>query len=407
MTSTMSHNDHVWSSMAAHGKPHHETDAPKFTAVNDSYLQTPEEPSADSFSYEETAHDAAQAWRSKLPPIQRQGTPQQQGTPPASPLPSIADATGFAKHEDAPLFPESQTDNSQTPLFLEPEPSPSATPAQTVPIQPVEVEAPHPSSPSPYMRFPWTGITTTRGARDYYQSRLNELAKIPRVGRILPKPSKSKSPERDSVSAQQVRRLSRTSGVTKPQSQPRPAPRPKASIAASPVQRTPPPRRRTPAKSRTTTSDFLHDAWPQSSQPAKHKRAPPSKKVEDSRHWSELPDYTPPTDSLNAPGVHLKATWDGNNRDASQDPDSHHLHPQEVQLASTLRLEASRYLLTKRQIFQARLQALKDGRASFTKTAAQGACGIDVNKASKLWEAFSAVGWFEEAWFKKYLSTSQ
>ena len=48
------------------------------------------------------------------------------------------------------------------------------------------------------------------------------------------------------------------------------------------------------------------------------------------------------------------------------------------------------------------MQAYKDGK-NFTKTAAQGVCAIDVNKASQLWDAFQKVGWFEEHWYEKYM----
>jgi predicted DNA-binding ribbon-helix-helix protein len=88
--------------------------------------------------------------------------------------------------------------------------------------------------------------------------------------------------------------------------------------------------------------------------------------------------------------------------DLTNDPDRHMLHEAELNLASTLRLVCATYLCSKRRVFEARIEALKIGK-EFRKTDAQQACKIDVNKASKLWQSFEKVGWFNPEYFRQYL----
>lgn len=118
--------------------------------------------------------------------------------------------------------------------------------------------------------------------------------------------------------------------------------------------------------------------------------------------YNALPDYSPPTSTLqNAKS--LKADWPSSNiLNLSNDPDRHMLHEAEINLAGTLRLTCATYICSKRRIFEARLNALRIGK-EFRKTDAQQACKIDVNKASKLWTAYDKVDWFKEDLFKKYL----
>jgi hypothetical protein len=73
-----------------------------------------------------------------------------------------------------------------------------------------------------------------------------------------------------------------------------------------------------------------------------------------------------------------------------------------VELASTLRLDCATYLTTKRRIFVRRLDCALQPK-EFRKTDAQKECNIDVNKASKLWEAFNHAGWLREEWMYKYM----
>lgn len=106
--------------------------------------------------------------------------------------------------------------------------------------------------------------------------------------------------------------------------------------------------------------------------------------------FEELPDYCPSTSTLDHQTFAVE--WKGHPIDLSTDPHRHLLHPQEIALAATLRLDCATYLTSKRRIFERRLEKFHHGKP-FRKTDAQQACRIDVNKASKLWTAFEAVGW--------------
>ncbi|KAG4302211.1 hypothetical protein PCK1_001483 [Pneumocystis canis] len=102
-----------------------------------------------------------------------------------------------------------------------------------------------------------------------------------------------------------------------------------------------------------------------------------------------LPDFCPPTstlDKINHPRP-LRAEWKGIPLDLSNDPHVDQLHPAEVYLASQLRLPAMVYLDNKRRIF-AEYHARKEAGLGFRRTDAQRCARIDVNKASRLWQAF-------------------
>jgi hypothetical protein len=138
-----------------------------------------------------------------------------------------------------------------------------------------------------------------------------------------------------------------------------------------------------------------------------HTRAQASKKVEDDlkdSEWAKLPDYCPDTTSLDAPNTKkLRVSWPNSDPlDLSNDADEQFMHPQEIELAATLRFHCNQYLINKRRIFKAKVKAMQEGKA-FNKTACQQCTAMDVNKASKLWAAFDEVGWFDEHWFKKFL----
>ncbi|QSZ37108.1 hypothetical protein DSL72_009200 [Monilinia vaccinii-corymbosi] len=119
------------------------------------------------------------------------------------------------------------------------------------------------------------------------------------------------------------------------------------------------------------------------------------------KDFETLPDYCPPITSLPSKPNSLKVDWKGAPIDLRNDPNVHLLHPDEVSLAANLRLDCATYLTSKRRIFIKRIEALRVGK-EFRKTDAQQACKIDVNKASKLWQAFDKVGWLNPAWVKKY-----
>ncbi|KAF4473576.1 hypothetical protein FAGAP_12975 [Fusarium agapanthi] len=92
----------------------------------------------------------------------------------------------------------------------------------------------------------------------------------------------------------------------------------------------------------------------------------------------------------------FKVDWKGHPLDNSNDPHRHLLSPDEIMLASLLRLDCATYLASKRRIFIGRLSNFRRGKG-FRKTDAQQACKIDVNKASKLWTAFNNAKWFKES----------
>jgi SWIRM domain len=108
--------------------------------------------------------------------------------------------------------------------------------------------------------------------------------------------------------------------------------------------------------------------------------------------WETLPDNS------NAMG---KPQWPSPPKDLRNDPNFDKLHPAEVTVAQCLNLSAGRYLYTKRKIFANRLKYYREGRG-FGKTNAQEDCGCDVNKASKLWDAFTKVGWGDGKHMEKF-----
>ncbi|CEI61236.1 hypothetical protein FVEN_g6040 [Fusarium venenatum] len=126
---------------------------------------------------------------------------------------------------------------------------------------------------------------------------------------------------------------------------------------------------------------------------------PPNREDKD---FASLENYCPPLDSLPNKPNSLKVEWKGQPLDLSNDPNKIHLHPDEVSLASSLRLDAATYLTSKRRIFMSRRDCYRR-KKEFRKTDAQQACKIDVNKASKLWTAFEKVGWLNSKWMEQYL----
>lgn len=121
------------------------------------------------------------------------------------------------------------------------------------------------------------------------------------------------------------------------------------------------------------------------------------------KDFDALEDLSPPVSSLPSRPNSLKVDWKGNALDLSNDPHRHLLHPDELTLASNLRLDCATYLTSKRRIFLRRLECARIGK-EFRKTDAQQACKIDVNKASKLWQAYERVGWLDIAWMREPLS---
>jgi hypothetical protein len=119
------------------------------------------------------------------------------------------------------------------------------------------------------------------------------------------------------------------------------------------------------------------------------------------KDFASLPDFCPPITSLPNKANSLKVDWKGAPIDLRFDPHAYLLHPDEVSLAANLRLDCATYLTSKRRIFIKRIEAYRINK-EFRKTDAQQACKIDVNKASKLWQAFDKVGWLNAKWIAKY-----
>jgi hypothetical protein len=172
-------------------------------------------------------------------------------------------------------------------------------------------------------------------------------------------------------------------------------PRHKPKMSIPRVPRAPRAPKRTPQARILESFDYDSvSVSPKPPRPATHR---------DDTDYASLPDYAPPTDTLPKANTKvLKADWKGQVLDLTNDPDRHMLHEAEVNLAATLRLSCATYLCSKRRIFQARIEALRIGK-EFRKTDAQQACKIDVNKASKLWQAYEKVGWFKPEFFVHFL----
>ncbi|RYN96971.1 hypothetical protein AA0119_g7901 [Alternaria tenuissima] len=187
-----------------------------------------------------------------------------------------------------------------------------------------------------------------------------------------------------------------------------PAPSSRSRQPKVAVPRLPPRTPRAAPKAKRTPLTQIHDSFdtimtattsPKSASP---KPSRPATNRDDS-DYNAIPDYSPPLDTLPKGNTKiLKAEWKGQALSLADDPDRDLLHEAELNLAGTLRLNCATYLTSKRRIFQARIEALKIGK-EFRKTDAQQACKIDVNKASKLWQSYDRVGWFNPEYFRQYL----
>jgi hypothetical protein len=90
-----------------------------------------------------------------------------------------------------------------------------------------------------------------------------------------------------------------------------------------------------------------------------------------------------------------------NRSDLSQDPHRLLIHPWEVELAEDLRFQnINQYYINKLRVFKRLWERRREGRG-FTKTHAQAAGTVDVNKMSRLWEIYNRVGWFDAPFQKE------
>jgi hypothetical protein len=236
-------------------------------------------------------------------------------------------------------------------------------------------------------------------ALQYWKMAMDDIKRIPGFGTkraaLQPPVSNQRLDDYTNNIKHKLNHPSRA-GITKTRPSP---PKPKA---ARPAKVALPP---TPRKAPRAVP-VHRDSKSQSVEPQARKRAPPSKhaplKAED-KDWAKLEDFSPPISTLDKAGAKpLKVTWKGSPNDLRADPEVQHMHPQEVETAAELKLFGAQYLANKRRIFIAKVECLRQGK-NFTKTAAQQACNIDVNKTSKLWEAYEKSGWFDREHFEKFV----
>ncbi|KAL1583003.1 hypothetical protein WHR41_08495 [Cladosporium halotolerans] len=364
------------------------------------YLSPPEEAALSNFSKDAGLSPAQTPWRTtKLPPIH---TPH---SPPASPTTSTpvtlapinSGLPQTAAAHDPPLFSHSQSDENAAPLFDDGRRDSDFTAPRNDSLSPEKTNA----KPKKIFARLLHHFNGDQPALDYWRMGYEELSSIPGYGakkHATLQPPVANTGRLDAYTASLKHSLDHPSEgrITKAkQSPPKPKAVKPAKVAVPP---TPLPRKpRAPAVPRESKS--------QSVEPQARKRAPPSKhaplKAED-KDWAKLPDYSPPTSTLDHGAKPLKVTWKGSPNDLRTDPEVQFMHPQEVEAAAELKLFGAQYLANKRRIFIAKVGCLREGK-NFTKTAAQQACNIDVNKTSKLWEAYDKSGWFDREHFEKFL----
>lgn len=363
------------------------------------YLSPPEEMPIDSFSKDADARTGL--WASKLAPIQTGPSP------PASPkqrllprIPALNTDIPSSPPRDPPLFPATQIPVDTAPLFSDDRQDPedrhdSFTSDQ---YQQKTLTTPGKKSASKSKRpFAWLSPDKTgTDLEEYLYQNIAELRKIPgNMTRLSPQEPPVTTARFDDYTASLKRSLHHTgSGVSKPK------------ISPPKVQMTKPAKVSIPAAPRRTPKATApRDRKSPTVEPEKRKRAPPSKHApmkEEDKLWAQLPDHSPPTSTLDGMAKGLKVVWRGSPNDLSGDPDIGFMHPQEIEAAAELKLAGAQYLANKRRIFSEKVKSLQNGK-TFTKTAAQQACNIDVNKTSKLWEAYDRIGWFDEHHFEKWL----
>jgi hypothetical protein len=360
------------------------------------YLSPPEEAVYANFSQDVSPSPTQTTWHTKR-------LLQNLRSPPASPsastpiqlAPISSDLSQASAARDPPLFSHSQSDDNAAPLFDDTR-SEASTRSDSL-----EPDTRKRFFGQPKLTFHRL-LETFEGphqALQYLQTSMNELSRIPGFGtkRDALQPPVINTGY-DDYTAGLKHKLNHPSkaGITKTRPSP---PKPRVSRPAKVA--LPPTPRKAPR-----AAAVHHDSKSQSVEPQTRKRAPPSKaaplKAED-KDWAKLEDFSPPTSTLDKAGAKpLKVAWKGSPNDLRGDPEIHHMHPQEIEAAAELKLFGAQYLANKRRIFIAKVECLRTGK-NFTKTAAQQACNIDVNKTSKLWEAYEKSGWFDQEHFEKFL----
>jgi hypothetical protein len=120
------------------------------------------------------------------------------------------------------------------------------------------------------------------------------------------------------------------------------------------------------------------------------------------------PIYYPPNDNLDTLGPNaMKVEWKSGKKIYSSSEFTRFqglkdvkFHAKEIDLAGTINMvHLAQYEESKRLIFKFWFERKSLG-LSFTKTHAQQAAHVDVNKASALWTAFDKAGWFTDEAFR-------
>lgn len=129
---------------------------------------------------------------------------------------------------------------------------------------------------------------------------------------------------------------------------------------------------------------------------------------EDALASTASPIYYPPNDNLDKLGPNaMKVEWKSSKKIYTpqeftrfQNLKNVKFHAKEIDLAGTINMvHLAQYEESKRLIFKFWYERKLKGM-SFTKTHAQQAAHVDVNKASALWTAFDKVGWFSDEAFR-------
>lgn len=380
------------------------------------YLSPPAETFLDNFSAEVSPSPAQKKWETRLPPIQAGPSPPvSPETPPLPRIPALnEDASQHSHNQDPLLFPGSQDDSNVVSLFendsqpTEPEPACKRLGLkQAVPTRPATFSDRLDAGIKNI--FPqFRDFKIADDCYGYYQDNMAELARIPGIGS---RRETAEPPVTETYTAAQKRLLQQNHGGVQKRSaaprhhktttsraaaQPTPTLEAATSTPAKPIAAPPRKTARAPTVPRDRASSSV--------EPQARKRAQPTKsgpsKAED-KDWAKIPDYCPPVSTLSKTRV-LKVTWKSPPNDLDGDPDRQHMHDQEIEAAAVLKLPGAQYLANKRRIFRAKLNSLREGK-TFTKTAAQQACNIDVNKTSQLYAAFDRCGWFDKGHFEQWV----
>ncbi|KUI69252.1 SWIRM domain-containing protein FUN19 [Cytospora mali] len=360
-------------------------------AISNLMISPPEQAPLESFRQ---VPEPFQPISMQPPTKPKQTNPQLPASPPVSPWTKAGNQiSGPSTTHDATdpiLYPEAPASPS-SPLFIERRLSPEAQNAVFEHIAARRV-SPLPDHVTPprrqdyelalYLKENFYQIYQ-RDPRGLLKRNREELRRDARA-RALSNPTHSKSATQPVIHAKPL--MARPSGTIVA----RPNVVKHATSPRTPSKVTKPPTGPRPVRAQTAKPARRVSSTPE----PRSRLVPPNREDKD---FNSIPDFCPPLSSLPDRPNSLKVDWKGNALDLSKDPHRHLLHPDELQLAASLRLDCATYLTSKRRIFEARLDYYHKGK-EFRKTHAQQACKIDVNKASKLHMAYERVGWFDKKW---------